>query len=204
MEDLLSVSHLHTEGVTKYKTYLVPWLNSLNQEIVMEKVVKKKVQINDAKAHKIYFILRIAYSVVHFFFNFPTSSISIYFILLLLSFPVSIILTLVTFPDLCQKFFHYPFPLDSPGSSGQWSPLLNSARLGYSQKGLYRRNYLKAWKNFNKWYLVILIFDNCHLRMFVEIRMIAFVVGFCCLFFVGLFVLFLPSSSPWKSLSKEF
>lgn len=185
MEDLLSVSHLHREGVTKYKTYLVPWLNSLNQEIVMEKVVKKKIQINDAKAHKIYFILRIAYSDVHFFFSFPTSSISIYFILLLLPLPVSIILTLVTFPDLCQTFFHYPFPLDSPGSSGQCSPLLNSAHLGFSQKGLCRRNYIKVWKNFNKWYLVILIFDNCHLRIFVEIHMIVFVVGFCCLFLLG-------------------
>lgn len=150
MEDLLSVSHLHREGVTKYQTYLVPWLNSLNQEIVMEKVVKKKVQINDAKSHKIYFILQIVYSAVHFFFSFPTLSISIYFILLLLSLPMSIILTLVTFPDLCQKFFHCPFPLDSLGSSGQCSPLLNSARLGYSQKGLYRINYLKVWKKFNK------------------------------------------------------
>lgn len=153
----------------------------------MGKVVKEKVQLNDAKTYKIYFILWIVYSSEHCFFSFHNFSISIYFILLLPSLPASIILTLVTFPDPRQKFFHYPFPLDSLGSSAQCSPLLNSAHLGYNQKDPCRRNHWKTWMNFNKWYLVILIFDSCHLIIFVEIHMIVFVVGFCHLVLVLVF-----------------
>lgn len=166
---LLLISYLHKK--VKYKRHWVLWVNPLKQEVM--KTLKQNVQVNDAKYCKSYFALWIIYSPKNFFFKFPIFSLPFYSLVTL--FASVRVHSIVIFLVPGQMFFHYPFPLESLGSSAQCFPHFKSVYFGYSWKSPYRKNnHFKAQKNFNKYYLVILISDYNHLRIFVEIHVTVF------------------------------